>query len=762
MDDLVQGTRFAGRYRIDRLLGRGGMAVVYLAHDEVLDESVAVKVLVAPSERESERLDRFRREVRLARRVTHRNVARVFDLGEADGVHYLTMEWIDGDSLDRVLARDGRLPPADAVRIATDIADGLAAAHEAGIVHRDLKPGNVMLERSGRVAITDFGIARALAPDPAALTRGVIGTPAYMAPEQRWGAGIDARTDLYGLGMLLFELIAGRRPNATGTVSVEALDKGPDLGERSGVSPAVRALVQQLLAVDPADRPGSAAAVAAALRGTGDTPDAVAGDRDALAEAATKAEPARARSRRFAPLATDTHGLAVIPFRYRGDDATDYLGEAFAEELADVLARSRGLRVLSVGATRGFGETPDPRQVARELGVDAIVDGTVTRRGLDVRVTARVVDATGTQLWSERFDRRVEDVLDLGDLLAQRVAENLRIELTTAHRRGAAPAAAIDRYLAGRRKARRWQADGLTDLEAALALAPDFEPALALHALALVRAWFAPDLVGVRDWETLSRDAVDRALSLASDLPESHLAAAVRAGQLGEYRVAASSLARALELAPTFADAQEYLGLLQCEAGRGDEGVRRLRLAADLDPAAGLGLIAIARHHALHGRVAEYAAVMAEVQARGDNDDVRAIYMRVRIAAWTGDHATMEREVALATSRGVTGAPLLALYVALIGGTLGVDEIERRFAEMDLGRASPRLATLAEQLMTEAYGLCGDTARAARHLDQALMYALADLEWLDLCPALAGLRATDVFVDVRAAVRVRTEAIWSA
>ncbi|WP_224366845.1 serine/threonine-protein kinase [Hyalangium versicolor] len=268
--EVEQGL-FAGRYLLRRVLGRGGMGTVYLAQDEVQGERVALKVLDASFARNPVALERFSREARLAQRISHRHVARVFELGSSEGRAFLTLEYVDGEDLRARLQREGSLKAMVAARVALAVCAGLGAAHEASVVHRDLKPANVMLERGGRVVLTDFGIARAMedeGPGGLTLQDGVVGTPQYMAPEQLTESPVDARTDVYAVGLLLFEMLTGE-PAFQATTLKGAYERlrrpPPDPRECTKVPAALAALVLRCLARAPEERPAGAAEVSRSL-----------------------------------------------------------------------------------------------------------------------------------------------------------------------------------------------------------------------------------------------------------------------------------------------------------------------------------------------------------------------------------------------------------------------------------------------------------------------------------------------------------------
>lgn len=382
----------ADRYVILGMLGAGGMGNVYKARDLELEELVALKVLRPELVGAPGVLDRFRREVKLARRVTHPNVARVFDIGDHHGEKFLTMELIDGESLGALLVRERRLAVARVAVLASAICAGLSAAHLAGVIHRDLKPDNVLLDRGGRVVVTDFGIARAVAPGADRTATGLVGTPAYMAPEQvEEGVEIDARADLYALGAMLYELVVGE-PAWQGSsvlgIAVARLLRPPldPRVKRPDLPTAFAELILRCMARRPEDRPASADEVAGALAGL----TLPAADRalTMLPEAPVDLRGAFAKR------------VAVLPFRNAGAPEHEYLADGLTEELIDLLSVSPGLRVRSRGVVMRFkGIDRDPRDLGRELDVQVVVEGSVRRAAGTARISARAISvADGFQL----------------------------------------------------------------------------------------------------------------------------------------------------------------------------------------------------------------------------------------------------------------------------------------------------------------------------------------------------------------------------
>ena len=837
---------YAGRYQIEREVGRGGMGTVYRALDVMVGDVVALKVLDTSVTGGSDQMEWFRREVRLARRITHPNVARTHDMGEQGGAHYITMEFVEGTTLQDLLrVREGEgegegegrrrrvaLEPARAARIALAVAEGLAAAHAAGVVHRDLKPANVLIERTGRVVLTDFGIARALSDEGAgARTMGVVGTPLYMAPEQLSGAAVDVRVDVYALGLIIFEMMTGALPFAGETPIAAALARltqpAPDpRATRPNLPAQLAELVLQCLAPDPAHRPASATAVAERLRAwlvavgeplvglsvtalaAGDSgaaaavsysnltptqqqvvtsvvPGTMTGGltqggltqggltQGGLTQGGTRGGPGTTQQRPLRPLApvpSAGRALAVLPFRYIGPPEQSYLGDALTDELIDVLSRTRGLRVLGSGATAKYRNERDPREVAKDLGVDAVVDATVQASATQVRVAVRLVEvATGTQLWSDRFESGLEDLFELQDRISKRIAEALRVELSTAAGSIDAPAEAIALYLRGRRQLLAYRMTGpdgaIELLEQAIALAPSFDQAIACHAIACLRTWFIPNSFvndgAARDWEQEARDSVARALVEAPDLAETHLARAMLGAQLGEWRETIKALARALEIAPTYAHAHQYLAQLQCEAGNSKEGLERAKLAHDLEPSLVMSLFDIARLHALHGQREESERVLAMVD-RNSRMRSAMIQFRLRVAGWFGDIQTVRDIVDDLLGDDVDGFGRYVIsYARALAGDFGKEELDVLTSDLTQNAPSPRFYTLMCQTAVEIYASQGYPEDALRYFQQAADRVLIDIEWIDRCPSLASIRGLPGYADARRKVRQRVQAMWS-
>jgi serine/threonine-protein kinase len=738
----------AERYAILGMLGSGGMGNVYKARDLELDELVALKVLRPELVGAPGVLDRFRREVKLSRRVTHPNVARVFDIGEHRGEKFLTMELIDGESLGAILARERRLPVGRVTTLALAICAGLSAAHAAGVIHRDLKPDNVLVDRGGRVVVTDFGIARAVAPGADRTVSNFVGTPAYMAPEQvEEGAEIDARADLYALGAMLYELVVGE-PAWQGTsvlgIAVARLLKPPPdpRSKRPDLPDGLATLILRCMARSAADRPASAEAVAGALAGL--TLPAV--------EQALTMLPAPSVELRGA----SGKRVAVLPFRNAGAPEHEYLADGLTEELIDLLSVSPGLRVRSRGVVMRFkGVDRDPRDLGRELDVQVVVEGSVRRAGGTARISARAISvADGFQLWARRFDRPESELLAVTDETAQAIASALTVELGGAPRLLSSDPEAADLYLQARAAYHRFFTDAggssIELFERAMARAPDDPRVLAGYAIARSR-WGASDGPGRQVAEAVAA----RAVALGPHLAEPHLALAQVRYQAGDEVGAVPSVRRALHLAPTSADSHDLLGRILSETTRLSDARRHLEAAVALEPDHHLPVLALCRTYELSG---DHASLERFVEARPDRDTTAAVMSRILL--WRRDGARAAQMLAALpelSSRVGPNRVFRALLLVAIDG-------EPPYAMLDtvFEKAKGRGLVFRCQIEAECALTLGDTERGLAAIERAGELVLFDQAWMDFCPPLASVREHPRFLAVKALVDARAARVVAA
>lgn len=575
---LSAGTRL-GRYRIIDLIGMGGMGEVYRAEDPRLSREVAVKVLRSL---DTAALKRFEREARAVASLAHPNTLAVYDVGEDKGLPYLVSELLSGQTLRKRLTRP--LPLSDTLAIVRQIADALVAVHEKGIVHRDLKPENVFILLNGTVKLLDFGVARPMTTAAAEVaprgatdtTSTVMGTIAYMAPEQASGMDCDGRTDLWALGVMFYEMLAGRRPFAGETfmdtlAAVLTADPEPLAAE---VAPApVAAVIQRTMAKEPADRFSSVQEFVVALNAC-------------TTGAAVAEHPARTTAR---------PSVAVLPFVDLSPHRDhDYFCDGMAEEILNALARLPELRVTS--STRSFqfrGRNVDAQSAGAALGVQAVLEGSVRTTGDRLRVGARLVDAAGGDvLWSQQFDRDAADVFGVQNEIARMVVRAIEPTLTLPSkllRPVTSRSEAYTVYLKGRFHWNKRTPRGLTDSIACFLEARTIDPHFAHAAAGLADAYSMLGIHNLRapdDVMPQAREAAVAALALDDALPEAHAALAVVRGVYEwERQQSLDAYAQMQRLDPQFAAGlQSYAVHGLVPAGRLEDALDLLRTALDVDP----------------------------------------------------------------------------------------------------------------------------------------------------------------------------------
>ncbi len=753
----------SGRYEIRGLLGSGGMGSVYRAFDRELEELVALKTLRSDAVSSPRTLERFRREVKLARRVTHPNVARTFDIGEDGSEKFLTMEYVEGESLAALLARDGRLPPARATSIALAVCAGLAAAHGAGVVHRDLKPENVLIEKSGRVVITDFGIAcaRVDAADSRATAGAVVGTPAYMAPEQvEAQPDIDARADIYALGILLYEMLTGAMP-FTGTspyaiASARLTLDAPDPRHvRADLPDALCRVVMRCMARHRHERYARVELVSAELSAGAPTQY----DELHVSHPSGAWQPPN-------PAAATRPGdktVAVLPFRNAGPPEDEYLADGLTEDLIDTLSMSPGLKVRPRSSVLGL-VGKDPREVGGALGVQVVVDGSVRRAGGALRISTRLIGVSdGFQLWAKRFDRPEADALVISDEAAHAIAAALGVDPAARLREAPSDASAVDLYLRGKHELRRiWREPvrrAVELFEQAHRRAPGDATLLGAYARARARLWYYD---GGAAEAREARELAERALTLAPDRGESWLALASVRWVEQDVAAAAQLLAQALRRSPQLAEAHELWAEVALEAHDPAEALARYRVALALDPDLRCRYH-MARLHAYAGRWGEVDA-LESVPAEDEQTRTLQLASRVRLALWSPDAKQRIGDITPPES----AEDLLPVQYARAGlsviatGTVSSEVrafMDAQFAQRD---QAPRLATFKHMLATELNAFVGDPPAALRQLESAVSAGLTDQNWVERCPVLGPLAKRAEFERLSAVVRERAERVRTA
>jgi serine/threonine-protein kinase len=618
---LAAGTR-VGPYEIVAPIGSGGMGVVYRARDPRLGRDVALKVLPPEFARDPDRLRRFEQEARAAGALNHPNIVAVFDVGAANGTPYVVSELLEGETLRERIR--GGLTPRKAIEYAVQIASGLAAAHHKGIVHRDLKPENVFITREGRAKILDFGLAKlrpeAPAPEQATATRNtepgaVLGTAPYMSPEQVRGQPADHRSDIFALGAMLYEMLCGR-PAFTGETAAEIMtsvlrtDPSSLCASGDRVPPALDRIVRRCMEKKATERFQSAEDVAFALQAIseaaeGAPPPTVAGKRrgaaavaaGALAVALLLAAGLVLFRRPPADEGRTIRSIAVLPLENLSrDPEQEYFADGMTDALIGDLAKIGALRVISRTSVMRFKGVRKPLpEIARELNVDAVVEGSVQRSGDRVRITSQLIrGATDEHIWSQSYERDLRDVLALQAEVARAIAGEIKVALTPQERTRLAAAPPVDPrvhevYLRGRfhwsKRSEPNLRKAIDYFQEAIRLDPGYAPAHSGLADAYIALVFPVGALSPNEGFPKARAEARRALEIDEGLPEGHASSAALkmmyewdwAGSENEFR-------RSLELDPNYSHAHHYYSHLLLATGRTAESEAESRKALDVDP----------------------------------------------------------------------------------------------------------------------------------------------------------------------------------
>jgi len=742
-----------GRYRITAAIGAGGMGEVFRATDTKLGREVAIKVLPRTSASSANRLARFQREALTVAALNHPNIVTLFSLEDEDDVRFITMELVDGQGMDGLVVPGG-LPLARVLELAIPVADALVAAHEGGVVHRDLKPGNIMVTLDGRVKVLDFGLARLMHPEPSSDTSRttameepissagqVVGTVPYMAPEQVRGEEVDARSDLFAFGILLYELVAGVRP-FTGTSPADVSSAilrdtpAPLSTVRADLPGDLDRIVNRCLQKNPRERFQTALDVLNELRGV--KQDLENGERGLPVEAASG----------------NVASVAILPFVNRSsDEADEYFADGLADELLTMLAKLRGLRVAARTSAFTFkGKEVTIAEVGRALNVATVLEGSVRKSGNRLRVSVQLVKVSdGYHLWSESYDRTLVDILEVQDEIALSVVKELRIhffaeeagpqaagemkaEMARAARGRGSNTGAYHLYLQARhllqRHSREDTAKGIEYLKQALDSDPEFALAWATLASAYSReagrGW-----VEVAEGYGRARETAERALVLEPDLAEGHASLAwIRMCHEWDWPGAETSYRRALDLAPGNAQVVRDAGVLAMSLGRIGDAIAMYRRALEQDPlsAQSFNSLATALHTA--DRFAE-----AEVAYRKALD-----LAPQRVGARSGLSLTLlalgRSDEALKEALGEPEEAFRLWALAIIQDALG----QRTASDNALRELTGKYADDSAYQIAQVYGARRETDSAFEWLERACALRDGGLVLIRTSPRLRALR----------------------
>jgi serine/threonine protein kinase/Flp pilus assembly protein TadD len=735
-DRLASGLR--GRYTIERELGTGGMAMVFLARDLRHERKVALKVL-RPEVAAEIGADRFLREIKMAAGLTHPHILPVHDSGDADGLLFYVMPNMEGRSLRERLDAERQLPLPEALRITREVAAALDYAHRHGVVHRDVKPENILLHE-GAAMVADFGIGKAASGGSITQTGMIVGTPAYMSPEQASGErDIDGRSDLYSLGCVLYEMLAGEPPftgpNVQAVITKRFVAPVPQVRATRDVPEAVDSVVARALARTPVDRFPTAAEFVAAL---GDLGGGAGPNRTP-----PEGQPGTPRLK----------AIAVLPLaNLSADPENEYFSDGMTEEIINALAKVPGIQVASRTSSFAFkGKDPDVRTIGERLGVTSVLSGSVRKSGSRIRIAAQLVNVeNGYSLWSESYDRQLEDVFAIQDEISRAIVDALKLRLAAESAPLVVPTAnleAYNLYLKGRFFFNKFTEQGLKKgleyFQHALLQDPGYARAFA----GIADCWsnLADDWVVPDDAYPRAKAAALRALEHDPELAEAITSVGkVLAWYEWDFAGAEHELERAVTLNPNYAEAHFVFGSVLPSVGRLPDAIDEMRKALTLDPLSAHDSGWLARFHLYAG---DYDAAIAQARK---TIELNEHYFRAFLYIGSATLAQGDAEAALDWyRRGQVLDTAVRSYDALIAGPLAVlgrrEEAEEILARLE---EESRQQYVRAEILAMGYAATGDFDRAFGCLERAFHARSAGLVYLHVDPGYAPLRGEPRFADL--------------
>ncbi len=747
-------TALADRYPIEHELGQGGMAIVFLAHDLRHDRDVALKIL-RPELAAEIGPDRFLREIKFAARLTHPHILPLYDSGEADSFLYYVMPYVEGESLRDKLNREKQLGVDETVEIAKGVAAALDYAHRQGVIHRDIKPENIMLHE-GVALVADFGIGKALsaAADTGALTRAgtAVGTPAYMSPEQASGeTEVDGRSDIYSLACVVYEMLGGEPPFTGPTVQAvitkRLVETAPHVRSLRDVPEPMDEAICKALARERVDRFSTAAMFAETLA--------------AASQSAVHISPVP--EARTEPV-TDAKSIAVIPFaNLSADPANEYFSDGMTEEIVNAIAKIEGLQVASRTSTFALkGKELEIGEIGRKLRVGSVLEGSVRKAGNRIRIAAQLINvANGYHLWSETYDRELEDVFAIQDEISHAIVDVLKLRLKGKEERMPLVVPATENleaytlYLKGRFFYNRFKEP---DLKRSLdlyrqALAED--PGYARAYAGIADSWvdMADDWLSPDDAYPRAKEAAEKALELDANLAEPFTSIGKVLGWYEwDFEGAVQELERAIRLNPNYAEAHFTLGSVLPCLGRLDQAIPAIRRALELDP--------------LSWNVSYWLARFLLYQRDYDGSieqcrETLEMHPGLHRAYFTMGHAHLQKgdpEAALAEYRRaqtVEGSvPSYDAFIARGLAITGEDEKARRILAGLVERATERY--IRPEILAVGYAAVGEKDEAFAQLEKALEARSAGLVYLVVDPMYDPLRDDPRFRELVERVGLKT------
>jgi serine/threonine-protein kinase len=727
--------RMIGHYRVQRLLGKGGMGEVYLAQDTKLDRAVALKLLPARFTQDSNLVRRFVQEAKSASALNHPNIITIYEIGQEEGTHFIATEYVEGKTLRQIL-RTTRLSLNSVLDAATQIANALATAHAAGIVHRDIKPENIMLRPDGLVKLLDFGLAKLITTQPVLsdsqaetqakgiTTPGVIvGTVHYMSPEQARGLQVDARTDIFSLGVVLYEMLARKTP-FTGETMTDVLaailerEPPPLYDCAPEVTIGLEEIISKALHKDRAERYQSAKELLAELNMVRKDLESVISHYRTSSTKQLKAQ-------------TTVPSIAVMPLADLSPQRDqEYFCEGMAEEVINALAQIEGLRVVSRGSSFRFkGTGYDIREIGEKLHVTSVLEGSVRRAGNRLRIAAQLINVDdGFQVWSERYDCEMKDVFDIQDEISRAIVQALKLKLIGNQqqqlvRRYTDNVEAYQLYLKGRyhwnRRVPGSVGKAMEFFKQALDEDPNFAPAYAgLADCYILPGYYA--MASPKDVMPLGKAAALRALEIDPNLAEAHASLGAIAALYefnwpeaeayfrraleensnysiarywygifalapqGRLEQALSESKKGRELDPLSPAPSSAVGMMICYQRNYDAAVKELHRTLDLDPNFAVGNLYLGKIYCEQGRTEEGIAVLQKArEVMGDSPVIIGVlgYYLAASGDREGAQNLLDHLKNLASQKYVPAQPLALIYSGLGHDDLAFEWLDKAYDE---------------------------------------------------------------------------------
>jgi len=588
--ELTRGITFADRYEIIEELGKGGMGKVYRVEDTKLNQEIALKLIKPEIAKDRKTIERFRNELKTARMIAHKNVCRMFDLSELEGAHFITMEYVRGEDLRSFIYRSGHLAVGTAVKIARQVCEGLSEAHKLGVVHRDLKSSNIMIDKEGDVRIMDFGIARSLEAKETTGAGMMIGTPEYMSPEQVEGKEVDHRSDIYAFGVILYEMVTGDVPFRGETpfvVGIKQKSERPIAPQEINprVPPDLNSLILKCIEKDKEKRWQRVEQILTELSRIGRS---VTTTKKIIVEE----EPGTTMTGEI----EWQNSVAVLPFADlspRKDQ--EYLCDGLAETLINALSNIKDLRVVARTSAFSFkGKDMDIREIGKKLNVNTILEGSVQKADNRVRITAQLINvADGYHIWSDRYDRELEDIFAIQDEISLAIVENLKGKLLIKEKekllkRHTDNPEAYSLYLKGlyfwNKRTEEGMKKGMEFFQQAIESDPTY--ALAYSGLAdsygILGFWC---FLSPKESFPKAKALAEKALGIDETLAEAHASLAwTKFVYDWDWDSAEDEFKKAIKLNPGYAMAHLWYGAYLTAMGRHDEALKKINRASELDP----------------------------------------------------------------------------------------------------------------------------------------------------------------------------------